>query len=151
MAANRTAFIMDLIRGALATETTFDVVKVFKDSFSDARAIVYPFIQSQTVMESYEDGYPSRGRAVVVVYVNAKSETDPGATGKAQALHGVITQKLEDAITDLAIPDSDTHTSGWTTTVHSAFVTGIGGLVDQAQNQIKTEYTIEVTWHSAKD
>lgn len=151
MAANRTEYILKLIREALDAEPTFDVVKVFKDSFTDARAIVYPFVQSQTVVARYEDGYPSQGRANVILYINAKSETDPGGQGKAQHVHSSITQKVEDCITDLVLPVHDTHDSGWTTTVHDVWVTSVGGLVDQAQNQVKVEYSIEVAWHSTKD
>lgn len=152
MAANRSQYILDVIRGVLDDDPAFEVVKVFKDSFTDSRAIVYPFLTNQSTTARYEDGSVAEGRALVTVYVNAKSETDPGATGKGHAVHGDITQKIETRIENLALPVQETHANGsWTTTIQDVYVTSVGGFIDQGQNQIKVEYQLEVQWQTHKN
>lgn len=152
MAANRTAYIIDTIRTGLESETSFTVERQWRDSMSDAKTIVYPFIASQTYTSFYESGLPRDGRATIVCYVNAKVAADPsGATGNVQQAHGIITAKIETAIYNIVLPIRDTHTGGiWRTVLNDIYVSAVGGVIDSGQTSLKAEYTIEVLWAHEK-
>lgn len=147
MAANRNAFIIGTIRDALASVPMFTVAKVYRDTNSDQKAYVYPFIQSANVVDYMEDFEVMSGRTLVTVYVNAKVEQDPGGTiGKGTATWDDITDRLERAIWAIDTPKWETHTNGDETTLRGINVIAQGGYLDDGKQQIRVEYSIEVTW-----
>ena len=147
MAANRNAYIISTIREALAEVPMFTVTKVFRDSFSDKSPIVYPFIASSGVTDYMEDFSTWSGKTLVTVYVNAKVEQDPsGTTGKATAVWDDITDKIEQAIWEINTPKWEEHGNGQETTIRTIGVVAQGGFLDDGKQQIKVEYSIEVTW-----
>lgn len=152
MAANRTAFILDIIREALAGIADFQVQTVFRDTFSDAKVIVYPFVQSQRVTDRWEDGKTYGGATTLLVYVNAKVPADhSGTQGNAQQTYNEITNDIERAVYDIDVPQRDVHGTGdWATNIRDVYVSNIGGAIDQGQQQLKIEYQLEVTWDSER-
>lgn len=152
MAANRNAFIIETVRTALSADTGFAVQKVWRDAFTDNKVVVYPFIQSGAVVDTYEDGIVNSGRTLITVYVNAKVELDPGGTtGKATATWDDITERIEEAIFNIATPKHETHTSGNETNIRSVNVIAQGGMLDDGKNQLRVEYSIEVLWDHIKN
>jgi hypothetical protein len=152
MAANRNAYIIGTIREAFAEVPMFTVTKVFRDSFTDQRAVVYPFISSSGVTDYMEDFSTWSGKTMVTVYVNAKVEQDPsGTTGKATAVWDDITDRIENAIWEINTPRWETHGNGQETTLRNIVVVAQGGFLDDGKQQIKVEYSIEVTWDFTRD
>ena len=152
MAANRTAYILETIRTGLAVDTGFDVLKVWRDTMTDNKVVTYPFVASQSHTGTYEDGTTSEGRTTVIVYANAKYESDPsGGTGNGHVMHGDITQRMETAIYNIATPITNTHTGNvWKTNISNIWLSAAGGFLDTNQGIVKAEYTIEVIWDSVK-
>lgn len=152
MAANRTAYILQTIRTALATNQAFDVQTVFRDTFSDAKIIVYPFVQSQRITDRWEDGKAYGGATTILVYVNAKVPADhAGTVGYVQQYYNDITNDIERIVYDIDLPIVETHTgSEWRTSLRDVYVSNIGGAIDQGQQQLKIEYQLEVVWDSER-
>jgi hypothetical protein len=141
-AANKLAYFLDTVRGALATEPTFLVQKVLNKAAQPTaqRTIVYPFIVSVTGGTMLESSRIVDGTCTVRIWADvAVSSETATPTGKSFAAYADTISKIEKAIRTIPFSVYETHTDGTTTAIHVANVTLVGGHVDNGDNKIEAD------------
>jgi len=144
--ANRTAFILDTVRGTLDNETTFDVVKVWRDGHYASNPIVYPYVMSTNVTEVQENGTLEHGITIVGVFVNASAQADTSKAGNATDKYADIMAKAAATIDAVTLPVAETHTDGKKTRIYSMVMNYQGGFFDIADNKIATDFQLTIHW-----
>ena len=143
--ANRSAYILDSVRGTLDNDTDITVVKVWRNEFGDT-IIAYPHLISQAFLDYGESGYNTgHGMATVNILIHDKVVNDASGTGVATDQYGAIVQKVEELFENMALPIQETHTGGlFATTIHSIRITSWDGLFDNNAGKVMTACSLEV-------
>ena len=146
MAANRTTYILNWVRGVLDDEATFRVVKVWRGDFDDEKVLVYPFILNTAFTDFDEAGYGvGNGVMTLNVLFHSKCGGDTDATGNNTDEYARIVAATEYLIDNVDLPTSETHTGNvYKTWIQSARVTGWDGQFDVGDTKTVTACTIEV-------
>lgn len=151
--ANRNAYILKTVQDALATETTFDVRKVWVNhTVPSGKAIVYPFIASTTFDAVMENGVVEEGRASVIIWSDLKAEAEGTTpTGKSFIQYADCIAKIETCIAALTLPRGEAHTGNvWRTDIVNVVVNGAGGHVANNDTTINADVQITVYFRHTK-
>ena len=145
MAANRSAYILERVRAVLATDTSINVVKVWKGDFQD-RIIAYPFILNQTFTDFGENGYNiGNGVATVNILFHDKTQADPSASGVNTDAYGELISKVEILFADTVLPVHEAHTGNvFATTIHDMRITSWDGQFDIGDTKVNIGCLLEV-------
>ena len=152
MSANRSAYILATVRDILDAETTFDVVKVWRESPSLDKATVYPFILNQTFTEYSEDGYNTGyGTASVNVIIHQKVTGDPAREGTNTDKYGEIVQKVEELIENATWPVYEAHTGNlFKTAIHDIRILSWDGQFDNGDTKVNIGCLLNIDFTHTK-
>ena len=102
MASSVTRHIAEVLRSALATETSFTVPAVWRNGAYDGdKARVYPYVLNVTYNTSYESiTMTGQGVATCGILANVKASSDPSGTGASEEAAGIVIRKVHKALYD---------------------------------------------------
>jgi hypothetical protein len=102
VATSVTRHIADLLRTALATETTFNVTATWRNAAYDlAKARVYPYVIAVTYSNPSESiTQTSHGVASCGILANVKASADVDETGTSEEAAGIVIRKVHKALYD---------------------------------------------------
>jgi hypothetical protein len=149
---SRYAYILDTLRAGLATETTFDVHKVFtKETFnSTTKTVIYCNIISDDLAQlNAESKYIYDVRTIRCgIYAVALQGLDSNNAGTGAITHGSVVEKIDKVIDDLALtlPNGDTTSAGYTVTLHTIRTAGVTGHVDDKSAKIPLLYEVDINY-----
>jgi hypothetical protein len=149
---SRFAHILTTLRTALATESTFDVHKVFtKETFnSSTKTVVYVNIISDDLAQiNAESKYIYDVRTIRCgIYAVALQGLDTNNAGTGAVVYGTVVEKIDKVIDAIALtlPVSDTTTAGYTVTLHSIRTAAVTGHVDDKSAKIPLLYEVDINY-----
>jgi hypothetical protein len=100
MASSSSQFILDTIISALEAESSFNVVRIWRNDSSDPnRANVYPYVGAIQYTNEQEDlSFSGYCRAQVEILCSSIVESDPSGLGKSQEKAGLLATQVKHAL-----------------------------------------------------
>lgn len=150
--SSRYQLILDTIIAELAKDTSLKVERVFtkETTISTEKATIYVNVinddlNTLTTENRYNPGYRN---CKVGIYGVIKNPLDGGNVGTASIAHGVLVEKIDRRIENIAaaLPIADTTTAGFTITMHGIQAGGVTGFVDDKSDKVAILYECNVKY-----
>lgn len=152
MKSSKYEIALDLIREKLADDYTLNPVNVFTKEtvLSNTKANVYTNIISDDVAEDLvESRYtPGLRKVRIGCYAVQKNPLDSQELGTAALMHGVLAEKLDKVMDNVAaaLPHTDTTDQGYTITLHAIETNSVTGYVDDKSDKVALLYEATFTY-----
>lgn len=143
---------LDLIREKIADDYTLNPVNVFTKEtvLSNTKANVYTNIISDDVAEDLvESRYtPGLRKMRIGCYAIQKNPLDSQELGTAALMHGVLAEKLDKVMDNVAaaLPHTDTTDQGYTIRLHAIETNSVTGYVDDKSDKVALLYEATFTY-----
>lgn len=150
--SSRYALILDTIKTELAKDVTLKIENVFtkETTISTTNATIYVNIINDTLdtMSTESRHVPGLRECTVGIYGVIKNPLDGGNMGTAAIAHGLLVEKIDKRIDNIAasLPVTDTTTAGYTITMYSIRAGGVTGFVDDKSDKVAILYDCVVRY-----
>ena len=144
---SKVGHIIATLRTALATESTFRVVNVWRDNYVDDKTLIYPFVQGAVYSGMYQAQafQSSDGIATVGIMCNKKTTADTDGSGTTTEEMGIALRKIEKALYDYDVEGVAANNDGtFTTKLQGWVVDQHDGHYDIADGKIQFAVQVSV-------
>lgn len=151
MSTSPFTFAVEQVRTALATESTFRVLSIYRDS-NDDKVNTYPYIDMGSFPEVYQSGTPiGLCRFPFIIKCSGNTDADPNGTGKGTELCGLIIKRVMKAIGDYNCEAVARNNDGdYYTNILSMAVTDHDGHYDDAKGKVHVGVAALITVYIAR-
>lgn len=152
MKTSKYEIALALLRDKLAEDYTLKPVNVFTKEtvLSNTKANVYTNIISDDVAEDLTESRftPGLRKMRVGCYAIQKNPLDSQELGTAALAHGVLAEKLDVVMDNVAavLPYSETTEQGYTITLHAIETNSVTGYVDDKTDKVALLYEATFTY-----
>lgn len=149
---SRYELILDTIKNELSKDTSLVVSNVFtkETTISTERATIYVNVINDDLDTILTESKYSAGirNCKVGIYGIIKNSLDGNNVGTAAIAHGLLVEKIDKRIDNIAaaLPVTDTTTAGYTISIHSIQSAGVTGFVDDKSDKVAILYECNVRY-----